>query len=79
MDGGHFMKKYVTIYSFQVIEKIKEGNDVYCVDKGTHTITHLNAELVDSLMTIIKSAEKVGNYERYEFYYIESVKGEEKE
>jgi hypothetical protein len=68
------MKKYVTIYPFQVIEKIKEGNDVYCVDKGTHNITHLNAEIVDSLMTIIKAAEKVGNYERYEFYYIENAK-----
>lgn len=73
------MKNYVTIYPFQVIEKIKEGNDVYCVDKALHTIKHLNAEIIDSVMAIIKAAEKVGNYERYEFYYIESVKGEEKE
>lgn len=74
-----FYEKVCNDLSFSGNRENQEGNDVYCVDKGTHNITHLNAEIVDSVMTIIKAAEKVGNYERYEFYYIESVKGEEKE
>ena len=36
------MKVYKDIYSFEALEKIKEGKSVYVVDKQEHTVSYAN-------------------------------------
>jgi hypothetical protein len=70
------MKKYVKVYSFSVLDKIKEGEKVYCIDKEECTITLANLLSAEKLLDIIKDCEKDGIFDRYEFYYIEEGEAE---
>jgi hypothetical protein len=67
------MKKYVNVYPFQAIEKLKEGKEVFCIDRGIHEVHIVKTLPVQTLVSILKESDKEENYERYEFYYIENV------
>ena len=48
------MKTYNSIYSFYVIEKIKEGKTVYYLDRKLHDCGEVNKITVADLTTILK-------------------------
>ena len=58
--------KYITIYSFRVIDEIKEGNTVYCLDKRNVSVHIMNDICMDVALTIFKEAEK--DLGRFEFW-----------
>lgn len=58
--------KYITIYSFLVIDEIKEGNTVYCLDKRNVSVHIMNDICMDVALTILKEAEEDSN--RFEFW-----------
>ena len=70
------MKKYVTIYPFQVIGEIKEGKSIYCIDREQRDVLPISVMSVNTLFTILKDSEKTENYGKYEFYYIEEGEAE---
>lgn len=58
--------KYITIYSFCVIDEIKEGNTVYCLDKRNVSVHIMNDICMDVALTILKEAEEDSN--RFAFW-----------
>lgn len=58
--------KYITIYSFCVIDEIKEGNTVYCLDKRNVSVHIMNDICMDVALTILKEAEEDSG--RFEFW-----------
>lgn len=69
------MKIYMSIYSFHVIEKIKEGKTVYYLDRKLHDCGTVNRISVEDLIAIIKADEQ--EKQRFEFWIEEET--EEKE
>ena len=58
--------KYITIYNFGVIDEIKEGNTVYCLDKRKVSVHIMNDICMDVALTILKEAEEDSG--RFEFW-----------
>ena len=61
------MKKAIKIYDFEVMDKIKEGKEVYCIDRFLTTIKIVRSMKINEFAKI-KNHENDDN--RYEFYYI---------
>lgn len=60
------MKKYVTVYNFQVFELIKKGKEIYFVDKEVKEVIHANDITAAKLARVLNEDEEVG---MYEFWY----------
>lgn len=67
-------KNYVRVYSWNVIEALKENKEVFCVDRGIHEVLSISTLPTKSFVQMLVESEKEENYDRYEFYYIENVK-----
>jgi hypothetical protein len=65
------MKNFIEVYSFQVFETIKEGKEVYCVDKELRELFLINTITTQMFSKILKESAKKENYNRFIFYYIE--------
>lgn len=63
------MKKITNIYSFEVIEAIKQGKVVYCCDKIAAEVVKVNNLTVDEAVHVLNN----DCYERYECWYVEDV------
>lgn len=55
---------YEEIYSFNVIDAVKEGKQVYVLDRKTKEVIYVNGMEVFDLCEILKSTKK----NRYEFW-----------
>lgn len=71
------MKKYIRVYSFQVISFITEGKKVYCIDKEERTVTMANLLSAGMLLRVLEDCKKDDLYDRYEFYYVEEGEAED--
>ncbi len=69
------MKNYISIYSFCVIEKIKEGKTVYYLDRKLHDCGTVNRITVEDLTAILKADEQ--EKQRFEFWYEEETEAKE--
>lgn len=67
---------YKIIYSFEVYGKIKEGKEVYCLDRKMGYVDKLNELQVSEFVSIMNNADECKNENRYEFW-IEENTGEE--
>lgn len=61
--------KITNIYSFEVIEAIKQGKVVYCCDKVAAEVGKVNNMTVDEAVTLLNDDCQ----DRYEFWYVEDV------
>ena len=62
------MKKYEEVYSWNAFNEVKDGKQVYALDKKTKEVLYVNGITVFELSEIINSEEK----DRYEFWMEES-------
>lgn len=69
------MEKYIKVYSFEVIKRIKEGKEVYMVDKRLNDVFCVNSLSVERMMNALQAIDEA---DRYDFWYIE-VAGEANE
>ena len=60
------MTTYEDIYSFNVIDEIKKGNQVFVVDRLQALVHHVNMLNADALVSMIKSEEDG----RYKFWKV---------
>jgi hypothetical protein len=65
------MKKYVTIYSFQAMNKIEVGETVYMLDRDRHAVFCVNDLSVYEFMAVLKADAE--NSERFEFWHEQEV------
>ena len=56
--------EFEEIYSFQMVDAVKEGKQVYALDRKTREVLYVNGITVFELCEILKSTEK----HRYEFW-----------
>ena len=70
------MKNYKSIYSFYILDKIKEGKTVYYLDRKLHDCGVVNKTTVEDLTTILKQVEEEPT--RFDFW-IEEVEQESEE
>lgn len=63
---------YKTIYYFEVYGKIKEGKNVYCLDRGDQVIEFMNNLEVNDFISLLNNAEKCKDENRYEFWVEEA-------
>ncbi len=66
--------KYVNIFSFQAIDKLKEGKTLFVLDKKVCEVYEVCYMSVLQMMEIIKDDGKSG---RYEFWYVEEEENAE--
>lgn len=59
---------YKNIYGFQVMETLKSGKRVYCVDKQDKKIFDMRVRTVDTVLGMIEMAEKESDGNRIEFF-----------
>lgn len=59
---------YKNIYDFQVIEAIKRGEKVYCVDKRGKTMFDMCDCTINSFFELLGMAEKESGSNRIEFF-----------
>lgn len=59
---------YKNIYDFQVIETIKRGKKVYCVDKRDKTMFCLCDCTVNTVFELLELSEKESGSNRIEFF-----------
>lgn len=52
------MKTYESIYSFYILDKIKEGKTVYCLDRELKICGVINNFTVEDFNTILRQAEE---------------------
>ena len=71
------MKTYKSIYSFYVIDKIKEGKTVYYVDRKLHDCGIINNISAQEYVTILKQSEEETT--RYDFWIEEEKENPENE
>ncbi len=69
------MKKYNSIYSFYVIDQIKEGKTVYYLDRKLHDCGVVNKTTVEDLTTILKQCEEEPS--RFDFWIEEETEAKE--
>lgn len=67
--------EYKSIYSFQVFEKISEGNQVYVLDKQNKSVALVNDMDVQSAVRLTKASD---DKKRFDFWICEETE-EEKE
>lgn len=60
--------KYINIYDFQVMETLKSGKNVYCVDRRNKTISNLCVRTVETVFELLEMAEKESGSNRIEFF-----------
>ena len=60
--------KYITIYEFYVIDEIKNGNTVYCLDRAKKSVHIMNDICVERALEIIKEARE--DSDRFEFWKV---------
>ena len=60
------MKTYITIYDFEVIEKVKNGFTVHALDRERACVFCVNDMTVSDLAKLMIS--KTYNHTRYEFW-----------
>lgn len=65
------MEKYVKIYSFQVMDKLCEGKEIYCIDRGLKCIDKVSMLPVRALANILIECDMKEYIDRFEFYYVE--------
>lgn len=70
------MKKYVTVYWWNVIDKVKEGKEVFLIDKEWKRVTSCEDISASVLIRVLGDCEKK-DIGKYEFYYIEEGEVEE--
>lgn len=63
---------YKEIYSFNVIDAVQEGEQVYVLDRKTKEVIYVNGMEVFDLCEILKSTEK----KRYEFWVEKEIEAE---
>jgi hypothetical protein len=63
--------KYKTIYSFSVMDEIEKGNTVYCLDRGTKSVTIINDVCVEAALFLLRDA-KEDTTERFEFWKVDN-------
>ena len=68
------MKTYESVYSFVVIDKIREGKTVFVLDKENEKVMKVNELTVDQLMRLLRNDESTPN--RYYFWYSEETDNE---
>lgn len=66
---------YKTVYPCWVIDEIEKGNEVYVLDRSTHTVESVNDMTVRRAVGLIEAAEKSENG-RYEFWYADYAEKE---
>ena len=59
---------YKNIYDFQVMETLKRGKKVYCVDKQDKKIFDMRVRTVDTVFELLEMAEKESDSNRIEFF-----------
>lgn len=59
---------YKNIYDFQVMETLKSGKKVYCVDKQDKTVFDVSDCTVSAVFELLKMAEKESDSNRIEFF-----------
>lgn len=65
------MRTYKDIYSFQTIDEIKSGKDVYVVDKENMKIYYLNGMTVEEFVYVVNCDNR---NDRFSFYVVEETK-----
>lgn len=65
------MENYKKIYSFQVVDKLCEGKEIYCIDRGFHQIYKVGLLSARGLAEILNQCDEKEYIDRYEFYYVE--------
>lgn len=68
------MKKYKKIYAWRVLEEIKKGTEVKCVDRENGIVFDVNTTIVAVVLAILGEYENQECEGRYEFYCVEKVK-----
>ena len=64
--------EFEEIYSVQMVDAIKEGKQVYALDRKTKEVLYINGITVFELCEILKSTEK----DRYEFWIEKEIERE---
>lgn len=73
------MNKYVNVFWFNVVDKVKEGHEVFVIDRELHEIFTVSTLPVKTMVGIFANCEKEEYYGRYEFYYISEEENKEDE
>lgn len=66
------MKSYVKVYWWNVINEIKDGKEVFFIDKEWKRVTSVEDVSAGVLIRVLRDCEKE-DIGKYEFYYIEEV------
>lgn len=61
---------YISLYHFQLRNAVMEGKEVYMLDKGEMTVSHVNSLKLSELIEIGGIIEAEGD-ERFYFWYVE--------
>lgn len=69
------MREYKDIYEFRVLDEIKAGAKVYCIDKYNREITSVEGLHLDEFFYLLDKAEQEAG--RFEFYKIVESEDEE--
>ena len=69
------MKKYNSLYSWEVISSIDKGKKVYCLDRETLDTCLVNNMPIESVFALIKESETEKT--RFVFWYEEEVEEQE--
>lgn len=62
--------RYVNVYWFNVIDTLKDGKEVFCIDKEHHEVLCVATLPVKTLVSILTVCEEKESFDRFEFYYI---------
>ena len=66
------MEKYKKIFAWNVINEIKNGRNVKCIDRKEGIVHIANVIRAECLLKIIDEYDKHDYEGRYEFYYVET-------
>ena len=58
--------KYRSMYHFEVIDEVKEGNMVYCLDRKNRIVLTINYLPLEDALLVIRDAKD--DDERFEFW-----------
>jgi hypothetical protein len=64
------MKKYVTVYPFEVMDLMANGKSIFMLDREVNEVFSVSSISVDYLMRALKTDIASG---QYDFWYEESV------
>lgn len=66
---------YISVYEWNVLDKIKDGKLVCCTDRQKGDNVYCNGMVVSDLLDLIAAA-KADTTERFQFYYYEEINKE---